>query len=91
MKRNSGAEALVNLEKKVFKLVANAWTDSVLYQRLLDNPDEVLQEAGLTLENFVQVVNPSLVLQGAENLEILFPSKPRNIMDEDSGIEKRRL
>ena len=77
------AETFSDLQRTASRLVAKAWTDFTFYQQLVDNPNEVLRAVGLTLEDFVQVVDPALTLQGAENLETLLPSRPRNIKDEE--------
>ena len=76
-------------EKAVGKLIARAWSDSEFYQCLVNNTAEVLQEAGVAIEDFAKVVvnqnpteAPGLRVVAAGNYEICLPPQPTDMVSE---------
>ncbi|MFB2918220.1 hypothetical protein [Aerosakkonema funiforme] len=78
-------------EREVSKLIARTWLDEEFYDRLVNDPVGTLREAGLVLEDFVQVEinrdpNAFPVLRGAEGgvviYELPLPPKPPQLDDE---------
>ena len=78
-------------ETTVAKLIAKAWIDQDFYQRFISNPAEILQEAGLILEDVAKVIvnhnsTAALVLSGAKGgtltYQINLPPKPTDLNDE---------
>ena len=86
-------------EKILGKLVAKAWTDKTLYDRLLADPNHVLQEAGVILGGIAVVVvvfgtgqeaTAATLEQKLKSgvravIEIVLPPKPADLMDENFG------
>lgn len=79
-------------EREVSKLIARAWLDEGFYNQFVSDPAGTLQEAGLVLEDFVQVEinrNPNAfpVLRGAEGgvviYELPLPRKPQGLDEEE--------
>lgn len=81
-------------QRIVSRLIAKAWIDETFKQRFIDQPAAVLQEAGVTLPDDVQVsVNPKALLTSITNLdahpgsdlllEIPLPPKPAALNDDD--------
>ena len=79
-------------ETEVSKLVAKAWLDSDFCDCFIADPAGTLQEAGLVLEDFVEVQinqNPNAVptLRAGEGgtvvYEIPLPPKPATLTDEE--------
>lgn len=80
-------------EVALSKLIAKAWLNDDIYTRLFSDPVGVLREAGLMLEDFVEVKviqnltsSPVLRMAGAEGgtitYEIPLPAKPTDLSDE---------
>ncbi|MCL1469528.1 hypothetical protein LAY57_02430 [Argonema antarcticum A004/B2] len=79
-------------ETEVSKLVARAWLDSDFCDSFIADPAGTLQEAGLVLEDFVEVQinqNPDAVpiLRAGEGgtvvYELPLPPKPTTLTDEE--------
>jgi len=80
------------LERIVSKLIARSWIDNSFQKRFFSAPSATLREAGLKLEEFVEVEvieklsQPVLRLAGAEggtvSYEIPLPAKPAELSDE---------
>lgn len=81
-----------NWETAMSKLIAKTWLNDDLYKRFLNDPAAILREAGLMIEEFVEVKvvqnltgGPVLQMAGAEGssiYEIPLPSKPTGLSDE---------
>lgn len=82
-----------NWETVVSKLIAKAWLNDDFHKRFFSDPAVVLREAGLMLEEFVEVKviqnltgGSVLRMAGAEGgtvvYEIPLPSKPADLSDE---------
>jgi hypothetical protein len=79
-------------EREVSKLIAKAWMNEELYERLAQDPAGTLAEAGLILEDFVTVEinrNPNAVpvLRAGENGKVIYelplPAKPASVSDSE--------
>ncbi|NEP48794.1 MAG: hypothetical protein F6K65_08140 [Moorea sp. SIO3C2] len=82
------------LETTVSQLVAKAWLDDEFRKRFVSAPREILREAGLVIEDFVNVVvnqgstgAPALKTAdgGAMIYEINMPAKPTDLTDAQIG------
>lgn len=80
------------LEATVSKLVAKAWIDDEFCKRFINEPKEILQEAGFVLGDFVKVIvnqgatgTPALAGGdgGTTLYEINLPPKPMELSDEE--------
>jgi hypothetical protein len=81
-----------NWETAMSKLIAKTWLNDDLYKRFLSEPAAILREAGLMIEEFVEVKviqnltgGPVLQVAGIEGssiYEIPLPSKPNGLTDE---------
>jgi hypothetical protein len=82
-----------NWETAMSKLIAKTWLNDDLYKRFLNDPAAILREAGLMIEEFVDVKviqnltgGPVLQMAGAEGgntiYEIPLPVKPAELKDE---------
>jgi hypothetical protein len=81
-----------NWETTISKLIAKTWLNDEFRTRFFNEPAVILREAGLMLEEFVEVkviqnLTGSSVLQlaGAEGssiYEVALPSKPTGLTDE---------
>lgn len=56
----------IAIDQKIGKLIAHAWMDPDFYQRLSEFPSIVLQEAGISAEEFVKVVAKILPVKPAD-------------------------
>ncbi|NEO35199.1 MAG: hypothetical protein F6J90_02285 [Moorea sp. SIOASIH] len=82
------------LETAVAQVVAKAWIDDEFRKRFVSAPREILREAGLVVEDFVNVVvnqgstgAPALKTAdgGAMIYEINLPAKPTDLTDAQIG------
>ena len=84
---------LKKIERTLSKLIARSWIDEEFHKRFFSDPTAILREAGLKVEEFVQVEvieklksQPVLRLAGAEggtvSYEIPLPAKPAALADE---------
>jgi len=85
-----------NQERMISKVVAKAWMDGALYQRLLTEPKRVLREAGVVLGSLAVVVVVMSTGQEASAatlkhrsefkqetvLEIVLPPEPQPLSEE---------
>lgn len=79
------------LEVAVSKLVAKAWIDDEFCKRFINEPAEILREAGVMLGDFVKVIvnqdsTGTPVLTGSDGgttiYQINLPPKPSDLIDE---------
>ncbi|MBC6481924.1 MAG: hypothetical protein GDA56_33380 [Hormoscilla sp. GM7CHS1pb] len=83
------------VERTVSQAIARGWIDSEFQERFFDDPAATLREAGLLLEESVQVEvvgssQPVLRFAGSGGeitIEILLPAKPAALTDEQLIIE----
>ncbi len=85
---------LKTLETIVSQVVAKAWIDDEFRKRFVSAPRDILREAGLVVEDFVNVVvnqgstgAPAFTTAdgGAMIYEINLPAKPTDLTDEQIG------
>ena len=79
------------IERTLSKLIARSWIDEEFHQRFFSDPAAILREAGLKMEEFVQVEvieklsQPVLRLAGAEGGTVSYEiplAKPAALADE---------
>ena len=78
--------ALSNDESRIAwsKVVARAWNDDEFKQRLLNEPEAVMKEAGLDIPEGVSV---SIVEQQPDELRVVLPARPKDMELDDETLE----
>ena len=80
------------LEIELSKIIARSWIDEEFYQQFVKDPKATLEEAGLKLEDFLDLevtdldsTAPTLKAVADEKTvyEIMLPLKPIDLTDED--------
>ncbi len=85
MSNNSRFGRATGSETKIGKVIAQAWLDENYHQRLLCEPEAVLKEAGLQLEELLsETGNVPMVANG---LAIHLPDRPSSLSDADLKTE----
>ncbi len=72
-------------ETKIGKVIAQAWLDRDYYQRLMREPEAVLREAGLQLEELLSGVSAMPV--SPDGLTVCLPERPGSLSDTDLKTE----
>jgi hypothetical protein len=68
-------------ERHYHTLVAKAWTDKAFHKRFVENPAEVLKEAGIHVPDHVDVSVKEGETRG--KMVIALPARPAGVSDDD--------
>ena len=71
-----------DFQKAYGKLVASAWADEAIKQRLIDSPEKVLEEYGIEVPEGIEV---RILIDSAAERHIIIPEKPQEVYIEEVG------